>query len=147
MITEIACIAVGIPLGVALRRNPCAVRCVDKLTSWSIFALLFLLGLSLGSDDALISRAGDLGFRAVVISLCALMGSVLATWVLQRLLPPDAFGNASAAQLTPDPSPERESLKGDKSSITCAGGKGATGRETRRDTNQHDTPGDARHEG
>lgn len=95
MITEIACIAVGIPLGFALRHRQAAIRCVDRLTSWSIYALLFLLGLSLGTDDELISRAGDLGMRAVVISLCSLMGSVLAAWVLQRLLPADVFAQGA----------------------------------------------------
>lgn len=104
MITEISCIAVGIPLGFALRHRQAALRCVDRLTSWSIYALLFLLGLSLGSDDELISRAGDLGMRAVVISLCSLMGSVFAARALQRLLPADVFGAGAGDEATRQPS-------------------------------------------
>lgn len=104
MITEIACIAVGIPVGYVLRNKPVVVHLTDKITAWSIYALLFLLGLSLGANDELVSRMADLGVRAVVISLCSLMGSVAAAWVLQRLLPRNAF--SSERQTTPGASHE-----------------------------------------
>lgn len=86
MIVEIACIAVGVPAGYLLRTRPAVVGAVDRLTTWSIYALLFLLGLSLGSDDGLVAQAGDIGLRAVVISMASLAGSVAAGWLLQHVL-------------------------------------------------------------
>ncbi|WP_353117617.1 LysO family transporter [Nitratidesulfovibrio sp.] len=86
MIVEIGCIAVGVPAGYLLRTRPAVVGAVDRLTTWSIYALLFLLGLSLGSDDALVAKAGDIGLRAVVISMASLAGSVAAGWLLQHVL-------------------------------------------------------------
>ena len=91
MITEIACIAVGIPLGYAVRKKPSVIRFVGTLTTWSIYALLFLLGLSLGANDEVFLRAPELGARSLVISLCALFGSVLAAWGVARLLPEGAL--------------------------------------------------------
>lgn len=86
MIAEIACIAVGVPVGYLLRARPPVVRAVDRLTTWSIHSLLFLLGLSLGADDALVAQAGDIGLRAVIISMASLAGSVAAGWLLQHIL-------------------------------------------------------------
>lgn len=98
MIVEIGCIAVGVPAGYLLRTRPAVVGAVDRLTTWSIYTLLFLLGLSLGSDDALVAKAGDIGLRAVVISMASLAGSVAAGWLLQHVLLRGALDGPGAAR-------------------------------------------------
>lgn len=97
MIVEIGCIVVGVPAGYLLRTRPAVVGAVDRLTTWSIYTLLFLLGLSLGSDDALVAKAGDIGLRAVVISMASLAGSVAAGWLLQHVLLRGALDGPGAA--------------------------------------------------
>lgn len=101
MIVEIGCIAVGVPAGYLLRTRPAVVGAVDRLTTWSIYTLLFLLGLSLGSDDALVAKAGDIGLRAVVISMASLAGSVAAGWLLQHVLLRGALDGPGGASPTP----------------------------------------------
>lgn len=97
MIVEIACIATGLPAGYLLRHRPAVVGAVNRLTMWSICALLFLLGLSLGSDDALVAKSGDIGLRAVIISMASLSGSVAAGWLLQHVLLRGALEGPAAA--------------------------------------------------
>ncbi len=103
MIVEIGCIAVGVPAGYLLRTRPAVVGAVDRLTTWSIYALLFLLGLSLGSDDALVAKAGDIGLRAVVISMASLAGSVAAGWLLQHVLLRGALDGPGSGAASPPP--------------------------------------------
>ena len=86
MLAEVGCILAGIPLGFLLRRNERAVRSVDTLTMWAIYGLLFLLGVSIGSDNNLISQMETIGFRALVISLCCVIGSAIAVWFLDKFI-------------------------------------------------------------
>lgn len=86
MFVEVGCIMAGIPLGLALRKKERILSAVDRLTMWAIYGLLFLLGVSLGSDAMLVSQLGTIGLRAVVISLCCVIGSAFATWMLDRFI-------------------------------------------------------------
>ncbi|XPV76331.1 MAG: LysO family transporter [Desulfovibrio sp.] len=86
MLAEVGCILVGIPLGFLLRRNERAVRCVDSLTMWAIYGLLFLLGVSIGSDNNLVSQMETIGLRALVISLSCVLGSAAAVWFLDKFI-------------------------------------------------------------
>lgn len=58
---------------------------VSALGSLSLFALLFTLGLSLGSSQEIISALPSLGLRALVLSLGAVAGSVLLVWLATGL--------------------------------------------------------------
>ncbi|GFM37428.1 LysO family transporter [Desulfovibrio psychrotolerans] len=86
MFLEVGCIVAGIPLGYALRRREKVIYTVDKLTMWAIYGLLFLLGVSLGSDAELIRQLGTIGAQAFAISLSCLAGSVAAVWLLDRFI-------------------------------------------------------------
>jgi uncharacterized membrane protein YbjE (DUF340 family) len=83
---EVGCILAGIPVGYALRHQEKVVHSVDKLTMWAIYGLLFLLGVSLGSNENLVAQLGTIGVRAMVISLSCLIGSAAATWALERYI-------------------------------------------------------------
>lgn len=86
MFIEIGCIIGGIPIGLALRKNQRIVHTVDRCTMWTIYGLLFLLGVSLGTNEQLFSQLATLGLRALVISLCCLLGSAAAAWSLDRFI-------------------------------------------------------------
>ncbi len=83
---EVGCIVAGIPLGFALRRQENVIHAVDRCTMWAIYGLLFLLGVSLGSDAELIQQLGTIGVQAFAISLSCLAGSVAAVWLLDRFI-------------------------------------------------------------
>ena len=86
MLLEIGCIVGGVPLGYALHKKPLAVRWANTALSGIIYVLLFLMGVSLGSNKDLLTRVSELGLRGVCIGLCCALGSALAAWILHRTL-------------------------------------------------------------
>ncbi|MCL6262842.1 LysO family transporter [Craterilacuibacter sp. RT1T] len=79
MLSVIACLFAGVIAGHFLRDwRP--VRHIGRLISLAIFLLLFLLGLSVGGNEAILSNLSTIGVTGVVISLASTMGSVLASW-------------------------------------------------------------------
>jgi uncharacterized membrane protein YbjE (DUF340 family) len=70
----------GIATGYLFRRHK--LQFIQRLILTLIWALLFLLGLELGSNHQLISRIGSLGIEAFVLSGAATMGSMFFAWIL-----------------------------------------------------------------
>ena len=67
----------GILIGYLLRKHKKLIKPVDKITMLSIFLLLFLIGVSIGSNKEIISNLGSLGIIAVLLSSGAIIGSIL----------------------------------------------------------------------
>ncbi|MCG8411515.1 MAG: lysine exporter LysO family protein [Bacteroidales bacterium] len=53
----------------------------SRLTTWSIYTLLFLLGISVGTNDKIIDNFGQIGFLSVLITLFAVVGSAFVAWL------------------------------------------------------------------
>lgn len=86
MLVEIGCIVGGVPLGYALRNKVKVVRGANRALSGIIYVLLFLMGVSLGSNADLLSRLSELGLRGVLIGLCCAAGSALVAAFLHKTL-------------------------------------------------------------
>ena len=86
MLLEIGLIAGGVPAGWAMRSRSRIVRWVNELLSWTVRIMLFLLGLALGLDDALIGQLESLGLYAVVISSFSVAGCFAAAHLLGRFV-------------------------------------------------------------
>ena len=84
MFLEIGIIAAGVPAGWLLRNRASAVRRVNEFLTWTVRIMLFLLGLSLGMDDALIGQLESLGLYAAVISSFSVAGCFVAAHILGR---------------------------------------------------------------
>lgn len=84
MITVLLVMLAGILIGFKINRYPVAIKLNDKLTSLSIYVLLFLLGISVGLNKTIIQNLHKIGFQAVIITLGAISGSVLTLWLLYR---------------------------------------------------------------
>ena len=82
MLEIILIMCAGIAAGVLLRGKEKILAMADRLTIFSIYLLLFLLGLSVGLNEKIITSFPELGFKAVVITLCAVAGSVVLSWIL-----------------------------------------------------------------
>ena len=82
MLLEIGLIDGGVPAGWTLRNCARAVRWVNEFLSWTVRIMLFLLGLALGLDDALIGQLESLGLYAAVISSFSVAGCFLAARLL-----------------------------------------------------------------
>ena len=78
-------IIAGIGSGVFLRRKENVVRLADRAALAAVFALLFLLGLDMGSREDVIGNLGRVGFEAALISLAAMIGSLVVTSLVWTL--------------------------------------------------------------
>lgn len=84
MITVLIVMLAGVLLGFVLNRFPKAIKLNDRLISWAIFLLLFLLGISVGLNETIIQNLAKIGRQAIVITLGAIAGSVLSLWFVYR---------------------------------------------------------------
>ena len=84
-VTIVVLILSGIGAGVALRPKKAVITIADRVALCAVFALLFLLGLDMGSRGDVISNISKVGLEAGMISLAAMLGSLAATsvvWVI-----------------------------------------------------------------
>jgi len=82
MLVLFAVILGGIVTGRLLQSRRLAF--VSRLIAVIIWALLFLLGLEVGSDPAVVGGMATLGRTAFVIFVFSVAGSIGASWLLWR---------------------------------------------------------------
>lgn len=83
MFSIIATMMTGISLGY-LFRHKSILQNTEKTISITIFLLLFIMGVTIGSNDELISNIGNFGWQAAIISVSATCGSILAAWLVMK---------------------------------------------------------------
>ena len=66
---------------------------IEKSTSVTIFVLLFVLGLSVGSNSVITSNLGRFGWQAAVLAILGMSGSVIAAVYLR------SFGGLSFREI------------------------------------------------
>jgi len=81
MITVLVIMTVGIALGWFLHKKEQFLKLTARLTNWAIYLLLFLLGLSVGSDKQILSSFDKIGLQSIIITLFAVAGSILVSWL------------------------------------------------------------------
>ena len=59
---------------------------IHKIITLLIWVLLFLLGIDVGGNEAIIKGLHTLGLEALIITLGAVTGSILCAWGLWYLL-------------------------------------------------------------
>lgn len=84
--TEILIImTTGILLGYLFKKNRSLITAADKLAGFSIYLLLFLLGLSIGNNKIIISNFAQIGFTSIILTLSGIIGSVFLSYILYKL--------------------------------------------------------------
>ena len=81
MITVLVLMSVGIAIGWFLHKKEKLLKLTNKLTNWAIYLLLFLLGLSVGTNKKILNSLDQIGLQAVVITLFAVSGSIMVSWL------------------------------------------------------------------
>lgn len=104
----LCCIIAGMTVGFLQRRNTGLLRAADSLSMYAVYALLFVLGAKLGTDEEVLAALPFLGGRAVFISLICTAGSVLCLVPISRF-----FRSSSPARkaTAAGPSPFAGSLR------------------------------------
>lgn len=83
MFSIVATMLTGISLGYLFRHKP-ILQNTEKTISMTIFLLLFIMGITIGSNDELIMNLSNFGWQAAIISTSATCGSVLAAWLVMK---------------------------------------------------------------
>ena len=76
----------GILIGYILRNIRAIPALVSKINIYIIFLLLFVMGLSVGSNPQVIQGLGTLGLLGIAISVVSIAGSVFLSWIVYRHL-------------------------------------------------------------
>ena len=84
MLHIIAIMLCGVALGYFFRNSKLTQQ-TEKTISLTIIALLFILGLSIGSNDAIVNNLTTYGSQAAILAIFGLGGSVLTSWLVYRL--------------------------------------------------------------
>ena len=71
---------VGMFLGFLLRNQQNLIKPVDPIITWSIYLLLFLLGVSVGINETIVNNFYTIGLKAAFLTLGAVMGSVVVSY-------------------------------------------------------------------
>ena len=70
--------------GYIIRERKAVLKHLDRITFYSVLALLFFLGVSVGANDVIVKNLHSLGLKAFVLSVSAVLGSAAASWVVYR---------------------------------------------------------------
>ena len=74
----------GMLIGYLLRSK--RLTWIHKIITLLIWVLLFLLGIDVGGNEAIVKGLHTLGIEAAIITLAAVIGSILCSWGLWNLL-------------------------------------------------------------
>ena len=70
----------GMLIGYLLRNK--RLKWIHKVITVLIWLLLFLLGIDVGGNEAIINGLHSIGLEAAIITLAAVIGSTLFAWAL-----------------------------------------------------------------
>ncbi len=85
MLTVVIIMISGILVGYLIRSFEKLVKVNDKLTTWAIYALLFLMGIGIGANKVIMNSLHTLCFKALIISIGGVAGSILLGWLTYRV--------------------------------------------------------------
>jgi uncharacterized membrane protein YbjE (DUF340 family) len=80
MFTVIIIMTSGMLTGYLFRNQKMISKPVGVIITWAIYLLLFLLGISVGTNDSIINNLDKLGFEAFLLTIGAIGGSVAVSW-------------------------------------------------------------------
>lgn len=86
MIAILVVLSAGILVGLLLIGKPKLHQINNHLLNWAIYLLLFLLGISVGTNEEVIKNMGKIGYEAIAIAVASITGSVLLSGLLFKLL-------------------------------------------------------------
>ncbi len=83
--TEILIIMlIGIFTGFLFKKKRSLINAADKLAGFSIYLLLFLLGLSIGNNEIIINNFARIGFTSIVLTISGITGSIFFSYLTYK---------------------------------------------------------------
>ena len=84
MFSIISTMFLGIGICYVLR-NWSILQKTEKTISLTIFLLLFILGVSIGSNSLIVNNLGKFGWQAIVLAVSGVLGSLIAARLVLQL--------------------------------------------------------------
>ena len=84
MFSIISTMFLGIGISYVLR-NWSILQKTEKTISLTIFLLLFILGVSIGSNSLIVNNLGKFGWQAIVLAVSGVLGSLIAARLVLQL--------------------------------------------------------------
>jgi uncharacterized membrane protein YbjE (DUF340 family) len=84
MLTVIIIMTSGMVAGYFLRNIKWISKPVGVIITWAIYLLLFLLGISVGTNETIISNIGKIGIQALLLTIGAVSGSIFVSWLTYK---------------------------------------------------------------
>jgi uncharacterized membrane protein YbjE (DUF340 family) len=81
MVIVLLVLTVGILTGYLIRNKKKFLRYTDISINLSLYLLLLVLGISIGSNKVIIKNIWKLGIHSLLISISAILGSVLFSYI------------------------------------------------------------------
>ena len=81
MFSIISTMFLGIGIGYVLRNW----TILQKTISLTIFLLLFILGVSIGSNSLIVNNLGKFGKQAIILAISGVLGSLIAARLVLQL--------------------------------------------------------------
>jgi uncharacterized membrane protein YbjE (DUF340 family) len=85
IIIVISIMILGIGIGLIIGNRPKTIKVVGVLTSFSIFLLLFLLGIGVGTNNQIINNLHSIGIQALILTIGAVLGSLICAYFTYTL--------------------------------------------------------------
>ena len=95
----VALVAVGAVIGSQCSKRGVALPWLGKFQFVALMILIVTLGIKLGANDEVISSLGQIGLAAFVITVMAMLGSLVAVYLLRRfVLKLDRYGRPAGTE-------------------------------------------------
>jgi uncharacterized membrane protein YbjE (DUF340 family) len=82
----LASLVAGVVLGSLLKFSEKGKKYVSRGMTALMFVLILLMGLKTGSDNAVVSNLGVYGLQSLVITIAAIVGSILFAILFEKLI-------------------------------------------------------------
>jgi uncharacterized membrane protein YbjE (DUF340 family) len=79
-------LAGGVLVGYLLRSRKNVLATASRATTWALYLMILFLGISVGTNEAVVRALGRLGLQALIISVGGILGSVLVGCIASRML-------------------------------------------------------------
>lgn len=78
--------SLGVLVGYLIREKRFIISKVVRVISIAIYLLLFILGVAIGGDNQIVSNLSELGAIALLITISAIFGSLIFSWLLYKFI-------------------------------------------------------------
>lgn len=58
---------------------------LEHSISYTIFAMLFIFGITIGANQSLLNNIGEFGIQAAILAICGVLGSLVASFIAYKL--------------------------------------------------------------